>query len=178
MYLISQDSTQKVRLLGGKYEINAGKYGVFSDAADFSFIGDKMKINVPDNSLAINGRIVNLLGGRFEANAPIAATHALTLDGVNLKVDASSPALDSKNLFVKNVSIDEYGGETNLNIRSTVTNLGESVIFGETVPEFVDYILLVILLCGVVAGISVPAIYRKKKKEALYKRLEEEGYIT
>ena len=37
-YLISQDNTQKIRLVDGKYEIKAGTYGIYSDASDFSFV--------------------------------------------------------------------------------------------------------------------------------------------
>jgi hypothetical protein len=179
LYLISQDSTQKVRLLDGKYTINAGKVGVYSDEADFSFIGEKMNVNVSaDDGMAIRGRVVNMLGGKFTANAPVSATHALTLDSANVKIDAKSPALTAKTLYLENLSINDYNGECLIDVTSTAPIFGDSIIFGEGTPSYVDYILLVLLLGGIIAAISIPAVRKKKKAEALYKRLEEEGYIT
>lgn len=179
LYLISQDSTQKIRLLDGKYTVNAGKYGVYSDEADFSFIGSSMKISVTsDEGMAIRGRVVNLLGGEFSANAPVHATHALTIDSARVKIDAKSAALEAKTLYLRNLSIDEYSGETSLDVKSTAPIFGSSIIFGDGVPSYVDYVLLVLFLSGIVAAIAIPAIRKKKKAEALYKKLEAEGYIT
>jgi len=179
IYIISQDNTQKIPLLYGKYTINAGKYGVYSDNSDFSFIGEKMNVNVSaGEGMAICGRVVNLLGGRFTSNAPVTATHALTLDSVNVNIDAKSAALAAKTLYIENLSVNEYNGETSIDIKSTAPIFGDSIIFGEGVPSYVDYILLIVFLGGIVAAIAVPAVRKKKKAEALYKRLQEEGYIT
>lgn len=178
-YLTTLDNTQKIRLLDGNYNITAGRYGVYSDNADFSFIGNKMNIEIAsDSGEAICGRVVNLLGGKFSANAPVAATHMLTLDSADVKINANSAALSAKTLYLENLSINEYNGETSINITSTAPLFGDSIIFGDGVPSYVDYILLIVFLGGIVAAIAVPAIRKKKKAEALYKRLEEEGYIT
>lgn len=179
IYLIAQDSTQKVRLIDGKYEITAGKYGIYSEAADFSFVGNSMDINVTgENGYAVMGRAVNLLGGTFTANAPVESTHQLLVDGINLDVDAgSSPAFASKNLKVKNISIDgEYNGESAVNAKSTKKFSGSSIIFGESVPAAVDYVILVVFAAGIAAAIVLPALRRKKKAKELYERLEKEGY--
>ncbi len=177
LYLTSQDSTQKIRLLEGKYDITAGKYGVYSDYADFSFIGEEMNISVSDGQ-AIDGRIVNLLGGSFKADSTVAASHALTLDSVNIDVTSETEALSSKSIYLKNISLAEYNGEASVSAKSTAKNYKSSIIFGESVPAFVDYSILVLLLIGVLSGIFGPALRKKKKAEELQRRLEEEGYLT
>ena len=183
MYLISQDNTQKIRLIDGKYTITAGKYGVYSDAADFSFVDGTMNINVTDPAgKAIHGRVVNLLGGKFTANAPVESTHALTAEAVNLDINASSPALASKNLTVKDVQFSdgstEYAAQNSVKTKSIAKNHRTSAVFGDSVPGFVDYILLAVVILGIGACIFIPALRRKKKAQELYARLAAEGYIT
>ena len=179
IYLIAQDSTQKVRLIDGKYEITAGTYGIYSEAADFSFTGKSMNVNVTgDGGHAIMGRAVNLLGGTFTANAPVESTHQLLVDGINITVDGgSSPAFASKNLTVKNLDT-EYNGESSVNAKSTKKFTGTSIIFGENVGAAVDYVILAVFAAGIAAAIVLPALRRKKKAKELYERLEKEGYTV
>lgn len=176
IYLISQDTTQKVRLIDGTYEITAGTYGVYSDAADFSFIGSSMNIitNNTDGA-AISGRVVNLLGGTFSANAPVESTHQLFVDGINLNVAADRSAFTSKTLTVRNLS-EEYNGENSFTAKSTKKDTRTSILFGENVSGWVDYVLLAVAAIGIAAAIVVPVLRKKKKTEELYKRLEAEGY--
>lgn len=183
LYLISQDNTQKIRLIDGKYTITAGKYGVYSDYADFSFVDGEMNINVTDPAgKAVQGRVVNLLGGKFTANAPVESTHALVAEGVNLDITASSPAFVSKNLTVKDVQFDdgstEYAGQNTVKAKSIAKNQRTSAVFGDSVPGWVDYILLAVVVVGIGACIFIPALRKKKKAQELYARLAAEGYIT
>lgn len=183
LYLISQDNTQKIRLIDGKYTITAGTYGVYSEAADFSFVDGQLDINVTDPAgAAIQGRVVNLLGGDFSANAPVQSTHALVVEGVNLDITASSPALASKNLTVRDVQFDdgsaEYADQTTVKAKSTAKVERKSAVFGDSVPGWVDYICLAVVAAGIAACIFVPALRRKKKTRELYERLAAEGYIT
>lgn len=175
-YLISQDNTQKIRLIDGKYEITAGTYGIYSDASDFSFVNGKMNIHVtsPDG-YAINGRCVNLLGGSFTSDAPVSTTHSLVVEGIDIDVNTSSTALASKNLSLRYLSSD-YSGEASFSAKSTAPKHRNSAIFGDSVPGWVDYALLVVLALGVAGGIFGPALHRKKKTKELYERLEKEGY--
>lgn len=178
IYLISQDFTQKIRLIGGNYNITAGKYGVYSDYADFSFVGKRMSINVTsDDGSAICGRIVNLLGGSFTANSTVESTHSLTVDSINIDVTSNRSALLSKNLDLDNLSVETFDGETEFSAKSTAKSAHRSIIFGEKVPGFVDYIILAILIVGVTMGIFGPALRKKKKNKELYERLKQEGYI-
>ena len=179
IYLIAQDSTQKVRLIDGKYEITAGTYGIYSEAADFSFTGKSMNVNVTgDGGHAIMGRAVNLLGGTFTANAPVESTHQLLVDGIDISVEGgSAPAFASKNLTVKNLDT-EYNGESSVNAKSTKKFTGTSIIFGENVGAAVDYVILAVFAAGIAAAIVLPALRRKKKAKELYERLEKEGYTV
>ena len=178
IYLITQDRTQKIRLIEGSYTVTAGKYGVYSDAADFSFVGKSMKITAGEK--AILGRCVNLLGGTFSADTPVEATQSLIVNGVTVDIDASSPALVSKNLEIKNLDFGggEYGGENSVHAKGLAKFHAVSVLFGEPVPGWVDYILLAAAILLVGALIYVPVLRKKKKTKELYERLEKEGYRT
>ncbi len=184
IYLVSQDSTHKIRLIEGSYTVKAGTYGVYSEYADFSFVGDKMNIEVTgENSSAILGRRVNLMGGTFTANSSVESTHELAIEGVNLDITSNRPVFDAKILSIKDVdmtsngtAVSEYNGETAITGKSTAKHVRTSAVFGENVPGFVDYICLVILAVGVAAGIFGPALHHKKKKKELYERLAREGY--
>lgn len=184
IYLVSQDSTHKIRLIEGTYTIKAGTYGVYSEYADFSFVGDKMNIEVTgESSSAILGRRVNLMGGTFSANSSVESTHELAIEGVNLDVTSTRAAFDAKILSIKDVAmtsdgavVAEYNGETSILGKSTAKHVRTSAVFGDSVPGFVDYICLAVLAVGVAAGIFGPALHHKKKKKELYERLAKEGY--
>ena len=179
-YLISQDKTQKIRLIEGSYTITAGKWGIYSDAADFSFIGDSMTVNMTDPSApAIAGRCVNLLGGTFTSNAPVEASQALLVNGVTLDIAANSPALSAKNLEIKNIELSnggDYNGENAISAKGLAKFHATSVLLGESVPGWVDYLLLLAALAVVAALIVFPSLRKKKKKKELYERLAKEGY--
>ena len=178
IYLITQDRTQKIRLIEGSYTVTAGKYGVYSDAADFSFVGKSMKITAGEH--AILGRCVNLLGGTFAADTPVEATQSLIVNGATVDIDASSPALVSKNLEIKNLDFGggEYDGGNSVHAKGLAKFHAKSVLLGDSVPGWVDYILLAAAVLLVGALIFVPALRKKKKTKELYERLEKEGYRT
>lgn len=180
MILVSQDDTHKVRVVDGKYNITAGKTGIYSEIASFSFTGGSMNITMSSaDSYAINGRVVNLVGGSFTANAPVNGIHSLTVESVNLDINASAPALSGKYLSVDHIKFKnggEYAGENSISATALFT-ARPSLVFGESVPGWVDTVLLGILIIGIGAAIFGPALYRKKKAKALYERLAKEGYI-
>ena len=184
IYLVSQDSTHKIRLIEGTYTIKAGTYGVYSEYADFSFVGDKMNIEVTgENSSAIRGRRVNLMGGTFSANSSVESTHELAIEGINLDITSNRPVFEAKILSIKDVAmtsngsaVEEYNGETAIAGKSTAKYVRTSAVFGDSVPGFVDYICLALLAVGLAAAVFGPALHRKKKKKELYERLAREGY--
>lgn len=183
IFIYTEVGTEKVRLLEGEYEIHSAKYGVLSTAADFSFVDGKMTITVDDeNGAAVSGRIVNLLGGTFTANSAVEASHMLTVKGINLDVNANRAAFSSKNLTVSDIaltadgaSIAEYAGQSSVKGTSTLKRVRTSVIFGENVNGAIDYVCLVVLLCGIAAAVIVPILRHKKKVQKLLERLEKEN---
>lgn len=183
IFIYTEVGTDKVRLLEGEYEIHSAKYGVLSTAADFSFVDGKMAITVDDeNGAAVSGRIVNLLGGTFTANNAVEASHMLTVKGINLDVNANRAAFSSKNLTVSDIaltadgaSIAEYAGQSSVKGTSTLKRVRTSVIFGENVNGAIDYVCLVVLLCGIAAAVIVPILRHKKKVQKLLERLEKEN---
>ena len=183
IFIYTEVGTDKVRLLEGEYEIHSAKYGVLSTAADFSFVDGKMTITVDDaDGAAVSGRIVNLLGGTFTANNAVEASHMLTVKGINLDVSANRAAFSSKNLTVSDIAltadgttVSEYSGQSVVKGTSTLKHVRSSVIFGENVNGIVDYVCLVVLLCGIAAAVIVPILRHKKKVKKLLERLEIEN---
>lgn len=182
IYLISQNNTHKIRLLEGNYIINAGKNGVYSDYADFSFVGKSMNINVEDeNGLAISGRCVNLLGGSFVANAPVNTSHELVVDALNIKITSNRPALSSPKLKIDHIDfddIDTYTSENSINGTALKRFHSKSIILGNNVAGWVDYIFLLGFAALVTALIAIPTIRKKKKSKLVLEKLKNEGYIT
>lgn len=176
LFIYSEVSTDKIRLLEGNYQIRAGKYGVYSKAADFSFVDGKLDITVDSaEGAAVSGRCVNLVGGKFTANNSVESTHELVVKGINLDITSTRPALSSQILNIKDISVENYSGEISIQAKSTEKRDRRSAIFGDSVPGYVDYILLVVAILGIAALIVVPVLRRKKKTKELYERLKREA---
>jgi len=182
IYLISQDSTTRVRVLSGDYTVKAGKYGLYSEYTEFSLSDGSFTIEMTDpDSCAVLGKVVNLVGGDFTANASVKATQTLLVDSVNLSVDAGESALVGKTLYVRNEAIDgsdEYSGETSIHAKAVTRWHATSILFGENVGGWVDYAVLAAVLLAVAACVVIPKAVREKKKRELYARLVKEGYMT
>lgn len=180
IYLYSQDSTTKVQIMDGRYTVNAGKYGVYSEYSDFSVSGGKIDVSVSDGR-AILGRNVNLVGGTFSADSSVEASQNLTVDSINLSISSSDRALCAGKLYIRNVTAshaDEYNGEKEIEFSADERWHKTSIIFGDSVPGWIDYLLLAAVLAIVVLCIAVPVMKKKKKKKELYEKLVREGYLT
>jgi len=185
IYLLSQETNHKIRLLDGKYTITAGTYGVYSEYADFSLVNGEMDINITNETgSAIKGRAVNLLGGKFKANSPVESSVELVVSSINLDIKAPRAALSSNKLIMEYLaitangkSVDKYTDETSVITKALTRDLRKSIFFGDNVPGWVDYIVAVIVVIGVAAIIVLPILHQKKKKKLLYERLAKEGYI-
>lgn len=181
IYLISQNNTHKVRLIEGKYTITAGEYGVYSESADFSFVGKSMSINVAEKQgSAISGRCVNLVGGSFTSNTPVTASRELVVDSINLDINAESAALVSPTLKIDNIDIDgtdSYDGQMKIKAKALKRFHAKSVILGEKYPGWSDYVILGLFAIVVAAAITLTVLHKKKKNKKLYEQLKAEGYI-
>ena len=179
IYLISQDNTTKVRMLSGEYDIRAGKYGVFSEYTDFSVSGGKFTVSTDgEDGRAIMGRVVSLVGGSFTADSPLECTHTLTVDSVNISVEADRPALSAKNLIVRHLDPETYGGENTISAKAVKRWHSKSILFGNDAAAWLDYIVLAAVVIALAACIVIPVLVKKKKREKLYEELRANGYDT
>ncbi len=176
LYIYTEIGTEKIRLLDGKYEITAGKYGVYSKKADFSLVDGSMDITVNNpEGAAVLGRNVNLVGGKFSANNSVEATNELVVKGIHLNIDSTKSALSAKILKIDDISVTDYNGENTLAAKSTHKRDRRSAIFGDDVPGYVDIILFAAAAVGIGLLIVVPVLRRKKKTKELYERLAREA---
>ncbi len=181
IYLISQNNTHKVRLIEGKYTITAGEYGVYSESADFSFVGKSMNITVSaGDGYAISGRCVNLIGGSFKSNTPVTASRELVVDSIDLDINASTAAFTAPTLKIDNIGIegaDSYDGQSNVKAKALARFHAKSILLGDKYPGWIDYIILACVALIITAAIALPIIRKKQKNKRLYERLKAEGYV-
>jgi hypothetical protein len=180
IYFYSTDDSTTARFLDGSFEITAGGNGIHSEYTALSFVGSKVKISAPAaDKYAILGRSVKLYGGELSLDNSVHAALSLEIQALKLDITSGKTALSSeKELVLDKVSIkagdtasslsakEEYAGENCLSLRSAANNLGSSILFGDSVPMFVDILIPLALLALIAAGIAVPFIrsYRSGKK--------------
>ena len=189
LYFYSTDDTTIARIMGGNFKITAGGVGIQSEYTTLSVTKGTFDIDVPaKDGLAILGRTLKLHGGKFTAQGPITASQNLEIRAANLSVAADRAALSAnRKLTLKDVSLsvgntaddlrkaDGYNGENCIRVKSAANLLGESVLFGETVPMFADILVIVALAALVAAGIGLPLLRaHRRSKRALAAAAEAE----
>ena len=187
--LYSTNESSTARFLSGTFDITSGGDGIRSSCTSLSVTGGKITISAPAaDSFAITGRSVKLYGGNILADNAIHASLSLEIRALHLEVSAEKPALScDKKLVMHEVSVtagaddnsmsrtDEYNGENCVVLKSTANLFGESALFGQSVPKFVDYLVVLFLLLLVIAGITAPIVRsRQKAKKALAAAQEAE----
>ena len=189
LYFYSTDDTTVARILGGTFQITATHVGIRSEYTSLSVTAGKFALDVSaEDGHAILGRTLKLHGGKFTANKPITASLNLEIRAADLSVTANRPALSAQRKMTFNdvsfkVGSDEgslkkadaYNGENCVVLKSAADLLGESVLFGESVPMFADILIVVILAALMAAGIGLP-VWRahRKSKRALAAAAEAE----
>ncbi len=177
IYFYSSDDSTTARFLEGTFRITAGGDGIHSEATALSFAGSTVTISAPGTeSYAVTGRSVKLFGGSVTADNSLHASLNLEVSKVSLDVTSSRAALiGDKKLVCSLVSItagdspdalsavSEYGGENCVKTRSVASFFGSSVLFGENVSGFFDYLAVFALLALVAAGIAVPLLRTRRK---------------
>lgn len=189
LYFYSTDDTTIARIMGGNFKITAGGVGIRSEYTTLSVTKGTFDIDVPaKDGVAILGRTLKLHGGKFTAQGPITASQNLEIRAANLSVAADRAALSAtRKLTLKDISLsvgdtaddlrkaDSYNGENCIRVKSVANLLGESVLFGETVPMFADILVIVALAALVVAGIGLPLLRaHRRSKRALAAAAEAE----
>lgn len=182
MYFYSTDDTTIARIQGGTYRITSGDVGIRSEYTTLSVTDGKFEIDSPaKDGWAILGRTVKLHGGTVIANNALTAAQNLEIRDANLTIEAGKPALSAaRKMSFHDVSIsagndadklaktDAYNGENCVRIKAAANLLGESVLFGESVPMFADILVVLALAALVAAGIALPLLRaRQRSKKAL-----------
>ena len=189
LYFYSTDDTTIARIMGGNFKITAGGIGIRSEYTTLSVTKGTFDIDAPaKDGVAILGRTLKLHGGKFTAQGPITASQNLEIRAANLSVAADRAALSAnRKLTLKDISLsvgdtaddlrkaDSYNGENCIRVKSAANLLGESVLFGETVPMFADILVIVALAALVAAGIGLPLLRaHRRSKRALAAAAEAE----
>ena len=189
LYFYSTDDTTIARIMGGNFKITAGGVGIRSEYTTLSVTKGTFDIDVPaKDGVAILGRTLKLHGGKFTAQGPITASQNLEIRAANLSVASDRAALSAtRKLTLKDVSLsvgataddlrkaDGYNGENCIRVKFAANLLGESVLFGETVPMFADILVIVALAALVAAGIGLPLLRaHRRSKRALAAAAEAE----
>lgn len=182
IYFYSSDTSTTARFLEGTFDITAGGDGIRSDSTFLSLTGSNVTIHASNpEHWAIACHSCKLFGGKIIADNAVNASFALEVRGLRMELTAQKPALTSaQKLAITDVaiqagssadarkSVDEYNGEFCVSMKSTAVTMGNSIFFGESVPAFVDALLIIFLLLLIAAGIGLPFLRaRQKAKKAL-----------
>jgi len=183
-------NTHLARFRDGTITVTAGTTAIQSASAELNFMGSELKLTVSGDSearRAVNGRTVNISGGKLTANAGIYATNDLNITSVNADITASSgaPALSCPNgIQMTKVDIStgatadalskasEYNGESALKLISTASGKRHSILFGGNVPILVDYLTFTVIILAVAALIALPIYLKQKKTKKLIEEYE------
>ncbi|MBQ7474548.1 MAG: hypothetical protein IJS78_01370 [Clostridia bacterium] len=181
MYFYSTNRDHKILFLSGEYDVRGGECGIRSDGAEISICGGKARFEGPD---AMAGVEITISGCDCETAGRIFASHRITVSGANLSASAENgPALVSDGR-IEIVSerietgdplnaVDEYGGESRVTFTSTYKRVRTSMLFGGSVPGFVDVIVFAAAGLAAVAAVAVPVAVKTVRKKRLLKKLGE-----
>ena len=171
----------RVNLTGGTYRITAPR-GIVSERAEWSLTGGSLTVDATES--AIEGRSVKILGGSLTANAPLRASNDLKISYAALELSASSPVLVSeKSLSLSGLltkdgktisSAADYAGENVLSAVPAKRGRTTSLLFGGTVPIYVDYLIFGAAALTVAAILVVPRVRKKKSLQAARERYAAE----
>ncbi len=167
-----------LRFRSGEINITAANTGVYSEYATISLTG--ADINVSAKDYAFRGKNIQALSGTVNANGRLTAETDLTLSGVDLTASGSAPVLSAgNNLKISSCDIlcgssldslsesDKYTDTASVKLISTVDNSKKGVLFGGSLPLFVDYIVFTAIGLVAVAVIAVPIYIKSKKTKKL-----------
>ncbi len=175
MINLSNNQTAKVIIYDGNYVINAASCGIRSEYVPLTISGGKMNINITNtDGYAMYGTRLSLANCAVTANAGIYSYNELSVKACALDITANGPALSSavrlnlKDMAIKDKSgaaIEEYSDESAIVTTSTYKRVRTSILFGESVPAFVDYLIFLVILVLLAALIAIPVL-RQRKKDA------------
>jgi hypothetical protein len=175
----STKGNHKLTITEGTYTITGGTDGIHSEFQKVAFSGGKITVT------GSSGYSVNVRDFQTGNNVTVKATgsfrssYSMLLQAANLTIESKEPALIAdKYLKLESMTlkagdnltslaaVDSYTNENALATVSTFDRSRHSLIFGDSVPFFVDILLLIVVLAGLASVIVVPILVKKKKVQA------------
>ncbi len=172
-----------VRFRSGKLSISSDNYGIYSENAILSFTGAEVSIHAAGYS--VYGNDLQFVSGTLDMTSSVNAKGKAEFSGANVTVTSDSAAVTAvRGISISgcNVSVgsspealsaaESYNGESCLKLVSTVKNVKTSKLFGENIPAFVDYIVVILLVLLIAAVIIVPIYIKARKTKRLASQSE------
>lgn len=168
------NTSQKVTFSEGTYRFSGTKVAIKSDAQKVYLGGGNFTLD--GDEVAIDAREI-ITGGNVSVDAvgSFSASYAMTLEAADLSILSTQAALITPKLTIANMTlrvgesegaltkVDSYNGEKCLVTKSTFDDSAKSFLFGESVPFFVDVLVLIAFLILLVSAVLVPLLLKKKR---------------
>ncbi len=188
VYSYTANENHKLRFDGGKLFLKGGVDAVFSESAVISVTGSSLELKAGDGH-GIKGRVIASTGGSVVSDAPIHATHEVSISRTEIEVSGrGKAAITSDNILkLENVKIltgsnadslnekDVYSGEVFLQTVPISESARGSILFGEGTPITVDYLLLTAAVILIACALVLPILHRKNKVKKMYASLSAEN---
>ncbi len=180
IYCSSADSTDSLSIIEGTYKITSGKEGIISAFHKVAISGAKITVNT-EGGTAIKAQTITT-GAKtvLQANGSLVGKNGIKLEASTITVTSDSAALvsDKPVVFSKltlkagenenslasiDLSSSAYSGEKCIKTASTFDGGKKSLVFGDSVPVFVDVLLLIGVIAVLGCAVVIPVVYKKKK---------------
>ncbi len=180
IFCSSVDKTDSLSILGGTYKIKSSGVGIVSDFHRVSFSNSKLTFKTSGEYAVKAQSITTGAKTVIKADAPLYGKDKILIESSSITVNTDSKALISDNPVTfskvtlkagdsaKSLSkIDlekaSYDGQKCIKTISKYDGQKKSLFFGDGVPRYVDVIVLILGIGGLVAAVVVPVLYKKKK---------------
>lgn len=183
IYCSSNDRTDSLTIIGGKFDITASKIAVVSDFHSVSINNSSFNIKVENGSAIKAQRLKIGINTSITANATIVGVERLHVEGANLTVNTTSEALSGGTIYLNKLKlsagndknslspVDSYDGQASIKSISTYDGSRKSLILGERFPAFFDVIIFILIIAVLSTVIVLPIVIKKKKvNEAILAR--------
>ncbi|MBP5255611.1 MAG: hypothetical protein J6Z80_01010 [Clostridia bacterium] len=166
----SSDRRAKLSIISGRYAVTAGKSGFYSAVEKISLSG-KAEIDVSGGSFSFETVSLEITNGAtVRAVGQIKSSVSCLISAANVNVTAPDRAIISPSLVIERVSVDageghdnEYVSQASLITVSEWKYVRTSVLFGESVPAYVDLLIALGAAAAAALAIILPILLRKRK---------------
>lgn len=179
IYCSSNDSTDRLTINGGKYEITSRSNGIVSDFHSVSITNSKVNISSKGGT-AIKAKWLTV-GAKtaLTADSPLVGQDKLHIEGANVTLECDSSALVSGNtitfskLDLKTGSsasslsaADSYASEAFVKTTSTYDDSRKSLLLGSGYSAAFDILILASVILVLSCAVVLPIVIKKRKAYA------------